>query len=71
MDAPGPSLYLASDAIFADPSLFSTNQQDDNVSEADSGRELTEQQLRRLYDDDEIERFLNLFSAVSYCLHPL
>lgn len=30
--------------------------------------ELTEQQLRELYDSEEIDRFLNLFSAVSACL---
>lgn len=29
--------------------------------------ELSEQQLRELYDTEEIDRFLNLFSAVSIC----
>ena len=29
--------------------------------------ELSEQQLRELYDAEEINRFLNLFSAVSIC----
>jgi hypothetical protein len=33
--------------------------------------ELSEQQLRELYDSEEIDRFLNLFSAVSLCgCHP-
>jgi len=33
--------------------------------------ELSEQQLRELYDSEEIDRFLNLFSAVSPCGHRL
>lgn len=36
---------------------------DDAESAAEN--ELTEQQLRDLYDSEEIERFINLFSAVS------
>lgn len=33
-------------------------------SEIDSEDELSEQQLRELYDREEIDRFLNLFAAV-------
>ena len=29
--------------------------------------ELSEQQLRELYDSEEVDRFLNLFSAVCLC----
>jgi hypothetical protein len=36
-------------------------------SDTDVEDELSEQQLRELYDSEEIDRFLNIFSAVSPC----
>lgn len=30
---------------------------------------LTDNELRRIYEDDEVERFLMLFSSVSFCWH--
>jgi GRAM domain-containing protein 4 len=44
---------------------------DDDSTEPDRCKEvedeLSEQQLRELYDSEEIDRFLNLFSAVGPC----
>jgi len=38
---------------------------DDYVMSQNEENEMSEQQLRELYDNEEIERFIDLFSAVS------
>lgn len=47
----------------SDASLNSTTKEGDDLL-AEIEDELSEQQLRELYDREEIDRFLNLFAAV-------
>lgn len=45
------------------PNVSATTPDPDRASPADEGEELSEEQLRAIYDNEEIDRFLNLFSA--------
>jgi len=39
-----------------------------SLNPADAEKDLTEEQLRQIYDNEEIERFINLFSTASGAL---
>jgi hypothetical protein len=58
---PGPS---ASPHLYRSLSLDAYLQSETDLSEPLDEDDLTEEQLRVLYEDEEIDRFLTLFSAV-------
>lgn len=53
-----PAAYSEEDLLYPD----------DPAGDEDTEEDLPEEELRRIYDDEEVERFLHLFSTVSVCL---
>jgi len=49
--------------LTAQPNEFSRSTS--SLNPADSEKDLTEEELRQIYDNEEIERFINLFSTAS------
>ena len=47
------------------PDISTHGAAEDEESESESEIQLSDQELRDIYDDEEIRRFMNLFSAVS------
>lgn len=73
---PAPALFSDYDDVrdaYEEAVLASSSKIVQNDPRIDGGDELSDAELRRIYDDEEVDHFLKLFSSVrpALCCRPL